>query len=86
MTSKAPYHLLGKGSYLKKPWLKKETLQTVEQGWRARLLGDMTTHQKHNGVQNRLFHQDQTQFVARKTHEIKLATKKKDVGSLFSHL
>ncbi|XP_065570261.1 uncharacterized protein LOC136033440 [Artemia franciscana] len=85
-TSEAAQLVLGKRSYPKKSWLTNETLQVIEQRRKARLLGDMTTHQRLNGVRNRLIHQDRTQFVARKADEIELAAKKRDMGSLFKHL
>ncbi|XP_065557775.1 uncharacterized protein LOC136025720 [Artemia franciscana] len=85
-TSEAAQLVLGKRSYPKKSWLSNETLQVLEQRRKARLLGDMTTYRRLNGVRNRLIHRDRTQFVARKADEIELAAKKKDMGSLFKHL
>ncbi|XP_065574953.1 uncharacterized protein LOC136036578 [Artemia franciscana] len=85
-TSEAAQLVLGKRSYPKKSWLTNETLQVIEQRRKARLLGDMTTYRRLNGVGNRLIHWDRTQFVARKTDEIELAAKKKDMGCLFKHL
>lgn len=85
-TSEAAQLVLGKRSFPKKSWLTDETLQVIEQRRRARLLGDMATYRRLNGVRNRLIHRDRTQFVARKADEIELAAKKKDMGSLFKHL
>ncbi|XP_065583485.1 craniofacial development protein 2-like [Artemia franciscana] len=85
-TSDAAQLVLGKRSYPKKSWLTNETLQVIEQRRKARLLGDMTTYRRLNGVRNRLIHRDRTQFVARKANEIELAAKKKDMDSLFKHL
>ena len=69
--------MLGKRSYPNKLWLTNETLQVIEQRRKARLLGDMTTYRRLNGVQNRLIHRDRTQFVARKADEIELAAERK---------
>ncbi|XP_065557829.1 uncharacterized protein LOC136025771 [Artemia franciscana] len=85
-TREAAKLVLGKRSYPKKSWLTNETLQVIEQRRKARLLEDMTTYRRLNGVRNRLIHRDRTQFVARKANEIDLAAKKKDMGSLFKHL
>ena len=85
-TSEAAQLVLGKRSYPQKSWLTNETLQVIEQRRKARLLGDMTTYRRLNGVRNRLIHRDRTQFVARKADEIELAAKKKDMDSLFKHL
>ena len=85
-TSEAAQLVLGKRSYPKKSWLTNETLRVIEQRRKARLLGDMTTYRRLNGVRNRLIHRDRTQFAARKADDIELAAKKKDMGSLFKHL
>ena len=69
-TSEAAQLVLDKRSYPKKSWLTNETLQVIEQRRKARLLGDMTTYRRLNGVRNRLIHRDRTQFVARKADEI----------------
>ena len=76
-TSEAAQLVLGRRSYTKKSWLTNETLQVIEQRRKAKLLGDMTTYRRLNGVRNRLIHRDRTQFVARKADEIELAAKRK---------
>ncbi|XP_065574974.1 uncharacterized protein LOC136036596 [Artemia franciscana] len=84
--SEAAQLVLGQRSYPKTSWLTNETLQVIEQRGKAKLLGDMTTYRRLNGVRNRLIHRDRTQFFARKADEIELAAKKKDMGGLFKHL
>ena len=58
-------------------------MQVKEQRRRKRLLGDVTTYRRLNGVQNRLIYEDRTQFILRKADEIDLATIRKDMVSLF---
>ena len=80
-TSEAAQLVLGKRSYPKKSWLTNETLQVIEQRRKARLLGDMTTYRRLNGVRNRLIYRmDRTQFVARKADEIEASSKKERHG------
>ena len=66
-TSKAAQLVLGKRSYPKKSWLTNETLQVIEQRRKARLLVDMTTYWRLDGVQTRPIHRDRT-HVARKAN------------------
>ena len=49
-TSEAAQLVLDKRSYPKKSWLTNETLQVIEQRRKVRLLGDMTTYRRLNGV------------------------------------
>ena len=70
----------------KKAWVQFDTLDVIEQRRKARLLGDMPTYRRLNGVRNKLIQRDKKLFVERKANELEGAAMKGDVGSLYKHL
>jgi len=77
---------IGRAKRAKKAWVQFDTLDVIEQRRKARLLGDMPTYRRLNGVRNKLIQRDKKLFVERKANELEGAAMKGDVGSLYKHL